>query len=45
MPPRHYGQQQFVECPTCGDLMTPDEYDRWCQLLAASLRGRGRMSA
>jgi hypothetical protein len=45
LPVGHYGAQQYIECGSCGDLMTPEEYERWTQLLAASVRGRGRMSA
>lgn len=45
LPVGHYGQQQYIECGECGDLMTPEECERWTQLVAASVRGRGRMSA
>lgn len=31
---------EYIECSACPDLMTMDEYERWCGLLAASVRGR-----
>lgn len=40
LPVAHYGAQQYIECGSCGDLMTPEEYERWTQLLAAGVRGR-----
>lgn len=43
MPPKEYGVQQYIECGECGDLMTPEEYERWTQLLAASARRPGRV--
>lgn len=31
----------FIECASCGLLLTEDEYRAWCKLLAAAAKGRG----
>lgn len=45
LPVGHYGQQLWVECGSCGDLMTPEEVERWTQLLAASVKTTRRATA
>jgi hypothetical protein len=44
-PVGHYGAQLYVECGQCGDLMTPEETERWMQLLAASVKTTRRATA
>lgn len=30
----------YIECASCGNLLTEAEYQAWCKLLAADARGR-----